>query len=193
MRAVLALAFLLVAGTAQAQLRVSFVGYSATSTPRPVGFFDETAHDSLLIDVSGMYGYGPDGWYLSWSAVSHQKNGYPTLLPTDAWAACGEPKNVDWFDVILWLEPGELMLGQQVPFRSGDDRVAVVYGDDWEGHNPWDFTHLRVVLVGQTGETFQGPYCLRTYLIPIVWLEQPVASESSTFGKIKALYRTKGE
>lgn len=191
---VVVLALIFVPSVSHAQLRLSFVGYSSTSTPRTIGYFDETVHDSLVIDVSGMRESGlVPGWFLSWSSLSHYKNGYPLLAGTNAWAACGETKNSDWYDVILWLEPGEFMIGQQVPFRSGDDRVYFIHGDDWQGHVPWEFTHLRAVLVGQTREQFEGPYCLRTYLIPIVWQEAPLSTEAATFGKIRALYRTKGD
>ncbi len=194
MRIVATAVILFVSVSAHAQLRLSFVGHSPTSAPRPVGSFDETVDGTLIIDLPGMREPGPTPrWFLSWSSLGHQKNGYPSLPVTDAWTACEQPMQTDLYDVILWLEPGEVMIGQQVPFQSGDDRVAFIYDDAWQSHDPWEFTHLRVVLVGQTGHSFQGPYCLKTYLIPIVWLEAPVSARTSTFGAIKALYRTKGK
>jgi len=195
MRAAAATIILLLVGvSAHAQLRLSFVGYSATNAPRPIGSFNESVDDTLVIDVAGMREPGPvPGWFLSWSSSNHSQNGYPALPQTNAWAACGQsPDPNNSYDVIAWLEPGEFMIGQQVGQDGGGQRVAFIHGDDWHGHMPWEYTHLRVVLVGETyANQFDGPYCLKTYLIPIVWHEVPVSATQSTLGKIKALFQPK--
>lgn len=193
--AIATILLLLVTASANAQLRLSFVGYSATNDPRPIGSFDETIDDTLVIDLSGMRAPGPDpGWFLSWGGSGHAANGYPALPNTIAWTACGRTDPNNSYDLIAWLEPGEFMIGQQVGQGGHGPRTNFIHGDDWLGHMPWEFTHLRVVLVGETyANQFDGPYCLKTYLIPIVWQEAPVSSKPSTFGAIKALYRTKGD
>jgi hypothetical protein len=182
-----------IASVAHAQLRISFVGYSATNTPRSIGYFDETVNDSIVIDVSGMREPGTNpGWFLAWASSQHGQNGYPLLPNTNAWSACGKSDPNNSYDVIALLEPGDFMIGQRIGRDGGGQRTAFIHGDDWQGHLPWEFTSLRVMLIGETyPNQFDGPYCFKTYSIPIVWKESPVATSQSTWGKIKARFSGK--
>jgi hypothetical protein len=185
---VLVLGMALAFSSSRAQLRLSFVGYSQANDPTPVGFFDETTQDTLVLSLTGMHGSPNEGnpWYLAFNARAHQLNGYPDLEKTNAFfgSGCTNPCG-DCYELIAWFEPGEFFAGH-LGATISYNRTHFLTGSRWEGHVPMDFTHLRVVLLGETG-AWPGQYCLNTYSIPIVWQSQPVPNSADSWGKIKSL------
>ena len=167
-------------GSADAQIRLSFTGVDPTgSTLVPLTTFDETIDTAVEICLPCLL--EDDGEYtLRGSSRAHVTNGWPGFPNTET------PGGVPW-TIVVYLEPGPLVVHIQAPHTSGNGNF--VNGTTWDGKTPGEFTHLSIVLFGEgaaLGSQISG--WVRTLTIPIVWTSPPVPTEGATWGGIKAMY-----
>lgn len=160
-------------------VRVSFYGYQST----PIGYFDDSVDSSVSLWIGGTIGPAFQGsvYYFGILSAGHRNIGYTGLADTRIDCPEFPCTSCAYTLTARFVGPGtSLIIGSVGP----GDQNAQLAGTEWEGHSPPDFTHLEIVVDAHEPLMI----CPRYYLLPITWLDEPVSSNESTWGKVKALY-----
>lgn len=154
-------------------VHLSFYGHQST----PVGCFDEAADSLLLLDLDATFGpeFQGSSYYFGFLSRNHLSVGC-SLSDTQSDPGCLG------YDVTAWFEPGDVIIGH---VNGSGDQNASLEGNEWLGHVPSDFTHIKIEF--QAGHPCEQDR--RTFVLPIVWMSHPVTASAGTWGRIKALYR----
>ena len=173
---------------ARSQLRLSFEGYRA-----PAGWFDETATDTLYLDLGAMVGPPhPDGsnsmWYLKVYSASHELHGFPRLEDTEPYYNCVSVCAAGcYYQINIWLRSrshgGEPLL---VGTIYGGVEGTTLEGLSWNGREPTEFTDILFQFVSHTCDPLKR--CVRGLTIPIVWVLRAVPVERTTWGRVKSRF-----
>jgi len=165
----------------QAQVRISYTG----------GWYDETVCDTAYIALEALRHEVFQGspWLFNAWSMSHELWGWnPELEDTRAYYLCPEPtplpEGANKYDLTFWFEPGSLIIGHVTGY--GNDQACKIIGSEWEGHEPLDFTGLRILFYMEAIADF--PACTREWVVPIVWTTGPVPSKQESWGRVKNTY-----
>jgi hypothetical protein len=167
-----ALTLVFVTTSARATVYLSFYGNQGAH----IGCYNEAVDQSIVLDVTATLGAEFQGSNRYFGIRSFSNAAYGCNLPDTQ-----SPPGCAGYDITAWFEPGHLIIGH----INTIDQNASLEGNEWEGHVPTDFNAIRI-------EYASGPPCgadARTLVIPIVWSYGPVPTSSSTWGRVKALFR----
>jgi hypothetical protein len=168
-----AASFLLLAAPtiSSAQVRLAFYGYQSA----PTGCYEEGQTGDVFLLLPAMSGPDCEGssYYLGIRSLGLESYGCD-LPDTEVDPGCGA------YDLTAWLEPGSVAIGH----LTVTDQNAMIECLEWMGHQPTDFSSIRV-------EFQQGPPCYstRTLILPVQWVTEPVPVLQMTWGQLRALYR----
>jgi hypothetical protein len=167
------LACFVATGVHASEINLSFYGYQFS----PAGCYSESADSVLVLDLLATHGPELQGsiHYFGLLSRNHSSVG------------CGYPdSNSDpgcsGYDITAWFEPGGVPVGH---VDGAGDQNAQLAGNEWLGHVPTDFTHIRVQF--QAGSPCEAD--ARELMIPVSWLTQPLPTRSVTWGRVKSLFR----
>jgi len=187
----------LTASTAEAQMRLSFVGADG----QPLDTFDETTDTDVSFDINLLRGELVDGvpWHWGYRVRLHDLNGFPGLEDTGPWYQCGSYPGAGLYNVYLTLVPGvgpfEYELDCVYLQNQNSTELGTIIGGQhggWGGFEPTDFSYMYVHYTSRP-QGLPGTGCQKYFLIPINWIGVPVPAGQSTWGRVKSLYDAEGD